>query len=242
MSLPIPDSELSTTAGKENLTGPTAATSQRHIWEVKARATQAICVAGEPILPKTAFSGELMDDSLFKTELLKTAPMLRAFAISLAGSVDKSNDLLQETLMKAWAHRDSFQMGTNLKAWLYTILRNEFYSSLRKHRLEVEDADGKHAATVGTLPSQESWLDLQDMIRALQHLPPDQREALLLVTASDLSYEEAAEICKVAVGTIKSRVNRARNRLIELLDARDPHQFAPPQSIQAALVLREAKG
>jgi RNA polymerase sigma-70 factor, ECF subfamily len=182
-----------------------------------------------------------MDDNVFKTELLRTAPSLRAFAISLAGSVDKSNDLLQETLMKAWAHRDSFQLGTNLKAWLYTILRNEFYSSLRKNRLEVEDADGKYAATLGTLPNQESRLDLQDMNRALQQLPTDQREALLLVTASDLSYEEAAEICKVAVGTIKSRVNRARNKLAELLDANDPRDFAPPQDFRAALTVRDAK-
>jgi RNA polymerase sigma-70 factor, ECF subfamily len=192
--------------------------------------TQDQQLAFDSAAPRTSLS-----DHDFKAELLRTVPSLRGFAVSLVGSVDRSNDLLQETLMKAWAHRDSFQKGTNIKAWLYTILRNEFYSSLRKGRLEVEDADGILAANMASLPNQESHLDLNDLNEALQKLPPDQREALLLVAASDLSYEEAAAICKVAVGTIKSRVNRARNKLADMLGARNGSDFSVSPAIHAAL-------
>lgn len=178
-----------------------------------------------------------MSNSSFKSDLLAAVPSLRAFAISLTGKVDRADDLLQETLMKAWAHQDSFEPGTNIKAWLYTILRNEFYTAIRKRKREVEDVDGKFAEAVGTLPGQEAHLDLADMQTALQKLPDEQREALLLVTASDLSYDEAAVICKVAVGTIKSRVSRARLRLSELLDTKRAADFSASPDMHAALTL-----
>lgn len=176
-----------------------------------------------------------MSDSDFKSDLMKTIPSLRAFAISLIGKVDRADDLVQETLLKAWANRDSFTPGTNLRAWLFTILRNEFYTFFRKRKREVEDADGAIAASVGIHPEQDGHLDLADMQSALKKLPVDQREALLLVSASDMSYEEAAEICGVAVGTIKSRVNRARNKLSELLELNQTLDIGPDSGAKAAL-------
>ena len=152
-----------------------------------------------------------------RDDLLASSPNLRAFAVSLTGNSERADDLVQETLVKAWAKFHTFQEGTNLRAWLFTILRNEFYSQLRKRGREVEDAEGAYAARLATQPSQASHMDLSDFRRALVQLPPDQREALVLVGASGFSYEEAAEICECAVGTIKSRVSRARNRLAELL-------------------------
>ena len=124
---------------------------------------------------------------------------------------------LQETLFKAWNHLDSFREGTNLKAWLFTILRNTYFSERRKRKREVEDADGSYAANLATPPEQPGHMDMQDFLGALSRLPDDQREALVLIGAAGFSYEEAAEISNCAVGTIKSRVNRARNRLAELL-------------------------
>jgi RNA polymerase sigma-70 factor, ECF subfamily len=171
----------------------------------------------------------------FKSDLIKCIPMLRAFGISLTGKSDRADDLVQETLVKAWAHRESFQPGTNLKAWLFTILRNEFYTTIRKRKREVEDVDGKIAGGVGTLPEQHAKMDMIDLLAALQQLPSDQREALLLVSASDMSYEEAAVICNVAVGTIKSRVNRARNKLAEILDVSNASDFGTDAAMQATM-------
>jgi RNA polymerase sigma-70 factor (ECF subfamily) len=142
---------------------------------------------------------------------------LRAFAVSLCGDQERADDLVQETLFKAWNNLDSFCEGTNLKAWLFTILRNTYFSERRKRRREVEDADGSYAARLTTHPEQYGHMDLQDFRRMLGRLPDDQREALVLVGAAGFSYEEAAEICGCAVGTIKSRVNRARNRLGDML-------------------------
>jgi RNA polymerase sigma-70 factor (ECF subfamily) len=149
--------------------------------------------------------------------LLASIPSLRAYAISLCGSPDKADDLVQETLVKAWSHIGSFTEGTNMPAWLFTILRNLFYSNYRRRRREVEDPDGIMAGQLVTLPDQNSHMDFLDFRTALQKLPADQREAIILVGASGLSYEDAATICGCAVGTMKSRVNRARNRLNELL-------------------------
>ena len=153
----------------------------------------------------------------FREHLLAAIPKLRAFALSLASHADYADDLVQETLMKAWNHQDSFQAGTNIKAWLFTILRNEYFSQLRKRRREVEDADGDYAGNVMTPGGQESQLDMADLRIALAQLPDDQREAVVLVGASGFSYQEVAEICHVPVGTVKSRVNRARNKLASLL-------------------------
>ncbi|HSH64186.1 sigma-70 family RNA polymerase sigma factor [Methyloceanibacter sp.] len=142
---------------------------------------------------------------------------LRAFAVSLCGDKERADDLVQETLFKAWNHLDSFKEGTNLKAWLFTILRNTYFSERRKRKREVEDADGMYAAKLATRPEQHGHMDMQDFRGALVRLPDDQREALVLVGAAGFSYEEAADICGCAVGTIKSRVNRARNRLADML-------------------------
>jgi RNA polymerase sigma-70 factor (ECF subfamily) len=142
---------------------------------------------------------------------------LRAFAVSLCGDKERADDLVQETLFKAWNHLESFKEGTNLKAWLFTILRNTYFSERRKRRREVEDADGAYAARLATHPTQHGHMDMQDFRAALTQLPDDQREALILVGAAGFSYEEAAEISSCAVGTIKSRVNRARNRLAGIL-------------------------
>ena len=177
-----------------------------------------------------------MNDTQFRDDLIAYIPPLRAFAISLTGKVDRADDLVQETLLKAWANRERFEPGTKLKAWLFTILRNEFYTVFRKRKREVEDADGIIASNVGILPEQDGHMDLMDMRLALGKLPVDQREALLLVSASDLSYVEAAVICGVAVGTIKSRVNRARVRLAELLHLNEASEFGPGPGVKGALM------
>jgi RNA polymerase sigma-70 factor (ECF subfamily) len=152
-----------------------------------------------------------------KADLIAVIPNLRAFAVSLCGNPDRADDLVQETLVKAWGNLDSFVEGTNLPAWLFTILRNFYYSEYRKRRREVADPDGVIATKLATAPAQNGHMDLRDLHDALQQLPSDQREALILIGASGLSYEEAANICGCAIGTMKSRVNRARNRLAEIL-------------------------
>jgi RNA polymerase sigma-70 factor, ECF subfamily len=159
-----------------------------------------------------------------KTDLIAAIPRLRAFAVSLSGNRDRADDLVQETLTKALQHLNSFDKGSNLIAWLFTILRNTYYSEFRKRQREVQDTDGKYTSTLVSKADQELHLEYVDFREALQKLPPDQREALILVGASGMSYDEAAEICKCAVGTIKSRVSRARQRLNELLGnvSRDP--------------------
>jgi RNA polymerase sigma-70 factor (ECF subfamily) len=167
--------------------------------------------------------------------MLAAVPSLRAFAISLCGNVDRADDLVQEALLRAWGNLDSFEPGTNMSAWLFTILRNVFRSEYRKRRREVEDADGTYADSLTSLPNQTSSLEMDEFRKALDQLPPDQREALILVGASGFSYEEAAQICSCAVGTIKSRVNRARTRLAELLSVESADDFGPDHETRAAM-------
>jgi RNA polymerase sigma-70 factor, ECF subfamily len=128
-----------------------------------------------------------------------------------------------------------FERGTNLNAWLFTILRNLFHSDYRKRQREIEDADGSYAERLKTRPDQQSHLDFEDFRAALATIPLDQREALLLVGAQGLSYERAAEVCQVAVGTVKSRVNRARTRLAVLLDLTNEAELGPDDVTKAAL-------
>jgi len=156
----------------------------------------------------------------FQKQMLSVVPRLRAFALSLSAKSDYADDLVQETLMKAWNHQNDFQPGTNMKAWLFTILRNEYFSQLRKkkRKREVEDVDGELVNQLSSPANQEAHLDVADLRVAMQQLPDDQREAIILVGASGFSYQEVAEITQVAVGTVKSRVNRARVRLASLLD------------------------
>lgn len=163
----------------------------------------------------------------FKRELLSMLPSLRAFAFSLSGRHDKADDLVQDTIMKAWAKQESFEMGTNIKAWLFTILRNEFYSQMRKRGREIQDSEGLFTERMAVHPSQFGHMDLADFKRALGVLPDDQREAIILIGASGFSYEEAAEICECAIGTMKSRVSRARNRLQELLSVTGEADYGP---------------
>jgi len=175
-----------------------------------------------------------LTDSL-RDDILASVPSLRAFAISLSGNGDRADDLVQETLLRALANIDSFQPGSNLPAWLFTILRNLFRSDYRKRRREVEDADGSYADTLKTHPEQTSHVEFKEFSVALSKLPEDQREALILIGASGFSYEEAAEICGCAVGTIKSRVNRARTRLANLLHIENPNDFGPDRATRAVL-------
>ena len=170
-----------------------------------------------------------------KDAMLAAVPSLRAFAISLSGNIDRADDLVQETLLRAIANIDSFQPGTNMSAWMFTILRNLFRSEYRKRRREVEDTDGSYAESLKSHPEQSSRLEFQEFRTALAKLPPDQREALILVGASGFSYEEAANICGCAVGTIKSRVNRARTRLADLLSIEGSEDFGPDQSTRAIM-------
>ena len=178
-------------------------------------------------------------DPVIRDQVLATVPSLRAFAISLSGNIDRADDLVQETLLRALAHIDSFEPGTNMPAWLFTILRNLFRSEYRKRRREVEDAEGRYADTLKSNPEQTGRVEFQEFRTALDKLPPDQREALILVGASGFSYEEAAAICECAVGTIKSRVNRARNRLAELLAIEGASDIGPDSTTQAVLTGNE---
>src|SRR5450432_574579 len=174
-------------------------------------------------------TNELRDD------MLGSVPSLRAFAISLSGNGDRADDLVQETLLRALANIDSFQPGTNMSALLFTILRNHFRSEYRKRRREVEDTDGHYADSLKQQPEQHGQVEFREFKEALGHLPADQREALILVGASGFSYEEAANICGCAVGTIKSRVNRARTRLAELLSIDGVDDFGPDEQTRAVL-------
>ena len=167
--------------------------------------------------------------------MLAAIPSLRAFAISLAYNVDSADDLVQEAILRAWANIEKFEAGTNMTAWLFTILRNGFYTQHRKAKREVSDPEGSYAAHLGTAPEQNTKCDFQDMRTALAKLPVDQREALILIAAEGLSYEEAAQVCEVAVGTIKSRVHRARLRLAELLAVTDEEDLGLDRVMQAAL-------
>jgi RNA polymerase sigma-70 factor (ECF subfamily) len=171
----------------------------------------------------------------FKDGLIREIPNLRAFAASLSGSMQLADDLVQDTLLKAWGNSDKFEPGTSLRAWLFTILRNTYYSLYRKRGREVQDSEGTYAERMATHGNQESHLDLADFRKALAKLPEEQREVLIMVGATGLSYEETAEICGVAIGTIKSRVNRARTKLAELLSIGSIDDLGPGRTAAAAM-------
>lgn len=160
---------------------------------------------------------ELHDD------IVEALPSLRAFAATLISNRARADDLVHGALVRALDNLDKFENGTNLRAWLFTILRNLYYSELRKRKREVEDVDGHHAERLTTAPDHISVLELRDFKIAFAKLPNEQREALALVGASGTSYEEAARICGCAVGTVKSRVNRGRGRLAEMLRTGTQH-------------------
>jgi RNA polymerase sigma-70 factor (ECF subfamily) len=158
----------------------------------------------------------------WRDDVVALIPALRAFAWSLSHNASDADDLVQDTLIKAWTHRDKFELGTNLRAWLFTILRNTYYTAVVRRRREVRDETGKYAATLSTDATQDWSVAIRSLQTALAQLPDEHREALILVGAAGLSYEEAAEICGCALGTIKSRVNRARARLLKIMDADEP--------------------
>ena len=158
-----------------------------------------------------------LPDDEFKDQLAQVIPHLRAFGRSLSGSRDLADDLVQETLLKAWAARKRFQAGTNMRAWTFIILRHLFLSQMRRARFKGEWDEVTASRLLAAPASQDRHVELGDMQRALMHLPQPQREALILVGAGGFAYEEAAEICGCAVGTIKSRVARGRVALEALL-------------------------
>jgi RNA polymerase sigma-70 factor (ECF subfamily) len=187
--------------------------------------------AGEP--------GAAVEDP--RDRLPGALPKLRAFAISLTRDVAAADDLVQDTILKAWSNMDKFDPATNLDAWLFTILRNTFYSSLRRTRREVADPDGAHAAGLAVRPAHDSRLAFQDFQRAFDTLSPEHREVLILVGASGFSCEEAADMMGVAIGTVKSRASRARKRLAELLHLEEGEDlFSGTDGATRAVVLRSA--
>jgi RNA polymerase sigma-70 factor, ECF subfamily len=168
-------------------------------------------------------------------ELLANTSMLRRFALSLCGTTDCAEDLVQDTFLRALTHFESFQPGTNLAAWLVTILRNAFRDQYRKRQREVEDAEGRYAEALTSEPEQTALVEFAEFRAALTKLPAEQRDALLLVGASDFSYDEAAALCGCATGTIKSRVHRARTRLADLLAIDGPNDFGADQATRAVV-------
>jgi RNA polymerase sigma-70 factor, ECF subfamily len=167
--------------------------------------------AGATHAELVAIHGDPRDD------LMDHLPALRAFAVSLTRNISDADDIVQDCIVKAWSNIDKFTPGTNLQAWLFTILRNTFFSRTRKRRREVADPDGIYAQRLSVAPAHDGRLAMADFQRAFDVLTPEHREVLILVGASGYSCEEAAAMMGVAVGTVKSRANRARNRLCELM-------------------------
>jgi RNA polymerase sigma-70 factor (ECF subfamily) len=164
-------------------------------------------------------SVEVLDDRQFKRALADVAPHLRAFARGLCGCRDRADDLAQEAMLRAWAARDRYAAGTNFKAWIFTILRNHFYSEARRSRFHGEYDELMAERILQTPSSQESVIELEDVLRALTAIPETYREALILVAAGNLSYDEIAKICGIALGTVKSRICRARAMLANIIES-----------------------
>jgi RNA polymerase sigma-70 factor (ECF subfamily) len=156
-----------------------------------------------------------------KEELVTHLSALRAFALSLTRNRATADDMMQDTVLKAWTNMDKFQPGTNMRAWLFTILRNNYYSSRRKLNREVADIDNAFSDTLSVKPDHDGRLQMMDFKVAFEQLADEHREALILVGASGFSYDDAAQMCGVATGTMKSRVNRARAKLTEMLQLED---------------------
>ena len=171
-----------------------------------------------------------------RDELVTHIPALRAFALSLTRNGSLADDMVQDTLVKGWTKIDSFQEGTNMRAWLFTILRNTYYSNRRKAGREVSDVDGVMTNSLSEKPAHDGRLQMKDFRVAFEQLNDEQREALILVGASGFSYEEAADMCGVAVGTIKSRTNRGRARLAEIMGLNENEALEMTDSATMAVV------
>ncbi|GGB72152.1 sigma-70 family RNA polymerase sigma factor [Blastomonas aquatica] len=163
-----------------------------------------------------------LDDATFKQRLAATIPHLRAFGYSLCGKMDLADDLVQDTMLKAWAARARFRPDTSMRAWTFVILRNCYISQMRRNKFTAPYDEGVAERTLTSNSDQQAPLHLEDVRMALMQLGEDQREAIILVGAGGFSYEEAAEICDCAVGTMKSRVSRARAALLAMLDGDSP--------------------
>jgi RNA polymerase sigma-70 factor (ECF subfamily) len=189
---------------------------------------------GEPL-------SERQRDELFKRELTALIPQLRAFARTLAGDATQADDLAQDAMMKAWSARASFELGTNMKAWTFMILRNQFYSekrrSWRQSQLDQEAAE----RTLVAPDDPMAPVALDELRQGLGMLPPEQREALVLVGAGGFAYEEAAAICGCAVGTVKSRVSRARRALEAVLEAGDYQRDGAPAGDAMKTIMADAE-
>lgn len=188
-----------------------------------------------PPAPSNVLTADFGPGESFSARLVAIIPALRAFARGLCGRPDLADDLAQETLTKAWAARSSYLPNTNFKAWMFTILRNHYYSWCRKQR-RVAPWDPEAAERLLICePSQPSQLELSELAVGMQELPAQQREALILVGAGGFTYEEAAEIVGCAVGTVKSRVARGRSALRDVLETRQASSDKPrPTGAQAS--------
>ncbi len=171
-----------------------------------------------------------------REDILDHMPALRAFARSLTGETVAADDLVQEAVLKAWSRFDLYRPGTNLRGWLFTILRNVFYSDRRRAGREVGDADGSFTDSLASKPDHDGRLALGDFARAFAQLPAEQREALVLVGAMGFSIDEAAETCGCAAGTIKSRAARARRALADLLQLDDSDSMELTESATRAVM------
>lgn len=175
-----------------------------------------------------------------RDELVDHIPALRAFALGLTRNAANADDMVQDTIVKAWTKIDTFQVGSNMRSWLFTILRNTYYSDFRKKRREVADSDGAMASQLSEKPAHDGRLNLADFERAFNTLPAEQREALLLVGALGETYESAAATIGIAVGTVKSRTNRARARLAEMLGINDAETMELTDSATFGVVAQRA--
>lgn len=189
-------------------------------------------------------AAEPLPASEFKREMAEAIPYMRAFARSLAGNDSAADDLTQDALMKAWGARQRFRAGSNFRAWIFTIVRNQFYSNCRRSWRQVAWDQEQADRTLTGPSSMNGVLELDETRRALLELPNDQREAIILVGAGGFSYEEAANICGCAVGTVKSRVSRARAALAAILES-GPRQRSATDKVRpsesADLIMAELK-
>jgi RNA polymerase sigma-70 factor (ECF subfamily) len=177
-----------------------------------------------------------VEDTL-RDQMLAAVPSLRAFATFLTGNRDRADDLVQDTLMRAWANIDRFKRAQTLRHGSSPSYATASIPSIASADARWRMRTGSYSARLKTLPDQHARLDYEDFLTALAKLLPDQREALLLVGAQGMSYEEAAAICNVPLGTIKSRVNRARSRLADLLDINSEAEIGPDAVTKAALAV-----
>ena len=173
-----------------------------------------------------------------RDEIVMHLKPMRAFALSLTRDMARADDLVQDTVIKAWTNIDKFTVGTNMRAWLFTILRNTFYSERRKAKREVADVDGAMTERMAEKPAHDGRLALNDFRRAFEQLPAEQREALILVGAQGFAYEEAARMCNCAVGTVKSRANRGRKKLAEMLHMHEDEAMELTDQATIAVISR----